>query len=67
MKSIVSAGEKRMQNNSLWHNFITSKRGATAIEYALIAGGISIAIVISGAILGGNVTALFVTVASAVN
>ena len=56
-----------MQNGFSLHNFIASERGATAIEYALIAGGVSIAIVISGAILGGNVAALFTTVASSVN
>lgn len=67
MKSIELAGDKRMQNGSLLSCFVACERGATAIEYALIAGGISIAIVISGAILGGNVAALFTTVASAVN
>ncbi len=39
--------------------FIRSKRGATAIEYALIACGISIAIVGSVTTLGQNVMTVF--------
>jgi pilus assembly protein Flp/PilA len=66
-KNFGLAGGKRMSKFSLLQNFIASQSGATAIEYALIAGGISIAIVISGSILGGNVAAMFNTVQSAVN
>ncbi len=56
-----------MSKCSLLRSFIASQSGATAIEYALIAGGISIAIVISGSILGGNVATMFNTVQSVMN
>ena len=39
--------------------FIRCDEGATAIEYALIAGGISIAIVGSVSTLGGHVMTVF--------
>ncbi len=41
------------------------ERAATAIEYALIASGISIAIAATVVILGGNVQGLFASVATA--
>ncbi len=41
-----------------------STRGATAIEYGLIAGGISIAIIAVVVTLGTNLTALFTNVAA---
>jgi len=56
-----------MWKHSLVQSFAASQQGATAIEYALIAGGISIAIVVSGSVLGGNVAALFDTVRNAMN
>ncbi len=67
MKSIELAGEKRMRNDSLLYNFIASERGATAIEYALIAGGISVVIVGAIAAIGVDVVGLFTTVQSAFN
>ena len=67
MKSIELAGEKRMRNFSLLHGFIASERGATAIEYALIAGGISVVIVGAIAAIGVDVVGLFTTVQSAFN
>lgn len=42
--------------------FYANSRGATAIEYALIAGGISIAIVVAVNTLGVNLTGLFSSV-----
>ncbi len=56
-----------MQNFSLLHGFIASERGATAIEYALIAGGISVVIVGAVIAIGVDVTGLFTTVQSAFN
>ena len=50
---------------SLLHSFIASRRGATAIEYALIAGGISVVIVGAVAAIGVDVVGLFTTVQSA--
>jgi pilus assembly protein Flp/PilA len=49
----------------LLRRLLRNRRGATAIEYALIAGGI--AGVLAGAIatLGGSVTALWATVQAA--
>jgi len=66
-RNLGLAGGKRMSKCSLLRSFIASQSGATAIEYALIAGGISIAIVISGSILGGNVATMFNTVQSVMN
>lgn len=39
-------------------------RGATAIEYALIAAGIALAIVVATSTVGNNVSALFNEVSS---
>lgn len=65
--SIELAGETRMQNGSLLRNFIASERGATAIEYALIAGGISVVIVGAVGALGLDISALFVSVQAGFN
>ena len=45
--------------------FIADQAGATAIEYALIASGISIAIAGTVAVLGGNVKSFYSSVAAA--
>ena len=47
------------------HHFVNDDRGATAIEYALIASGVSIAIagVVGG--LGSNVKNMFSSVSTA--
>jgi pilus assembly protein Flp/PilA len=45
--------------------FLTDESGTTAIEYALIAAGISIVIIAAVQSLGVNVTALFTKVADA--
>jgi pilus assembly protein Flp/PilA len=47
--------------------FLRDARGATAIEYALIASGVSIVIVATITGLGTNVKGLFTTVATALN
>jgi pilus assembly protein Flp/PilA len=45
--------------------FLREERAATAIEYALIASGISIVIAGTVAAIGGNVQGLFSSVATA--
>ncbi len=45
--------------------FVGDDRGATAIEYALIASGISIVIVGTVATLGSNVTGFYSAIATA--
>ena len=44
--------------------FLRDEGGATAIEYALIAGLISVAIVLGAAALGGEVRRIFDMIAS---
>lgn len=51
--------EWRDRFNGQARHFLADERGATAIEYALIAGGISIAIVTVVTDLGATVGALF--------
>ncbi len=65
MKSIELAGDKTMHNGSLLHGFTACERGATAIEYALIAGGISVVIVGAVTAIGVDVVGLFTSVQSA--
>jgi len=67
MKSIELAGEKRMRNGSLLRGFVACERGATAIEYALIAGGISVVIVGAVTAIGVDVRGLFTSVQAAFN
>jgi pilus assembly protein Flp/PilA len=43
-------------------SFLTDDKGATAVEYALIAGGISIVILAAVLSLGTNVNTLFTSV-----
>ena len=50
---------------NILRNFLTNESGATAIEYAMIAAGISIAIVTVVGALGSQVNALFTTVSTA--
>ena len=45
--------------------FLADERGATAIEYALIASGVSIVIAASVVTLGSSVQGMFSSVASA--
>jgi pilus assembly protein Flp/PilA len=44
--------------------FVVDEKGATAIEYALIAGGISIAIVVAVQSLGSTLNATFTSVST---
>ena len=52
---------------STLRRFVRDKRGATAIEYAMIASGVSIAIVATIVGLGANVKSLYTTVAATLN
>ena len=45
--------------------FLRDERGATAIEYAIMASGIAVAIVATDASLGSSVSGLFTKVNSA--
>ena len=50
-----------------FQRFLRDARGATAIEYAIIASGVSIAIVATIVGLGANVKGLYTTVAATLN
>ncbi|MGH6670894.1 MAG: Flp family type IVb pilin [Xanthobacteraceae bacterium] len=50
--------------NLLW-NFLSNERGATAIEYGLIAAGISVAIIAVVQGLGSNLNTTFSSVSTA--
>ncbi len=43
--------------------FAADARGATAIEYGLIAAGIAVAIIVAVGLVGTKLTAMFTTVA----
>jgi pilus assembly protein Flp/PilA len=58
MRRSIFAGVRR---------FLRHRRGATAIEYALIAGGIAAVLVGAIATLGGKVEALWTAVKAAFN
>lgn len=49
--------------NLLW-SFVSNERGATAIEYGLIAAGIAVAIIATVAGLGSNLNATFSSVST---
>ena len=51
--------------NLLW-NFLRNENAATAIEYGLIAAGISVAIIATVAALGTNLNTTFSSVSTAV-
>jgi pilus assembly protein Flp/PilA len=50
----------------LVQRFARDESGATAIEYGLIAAGISVAIIVTVQTLGTNLTATFTTVSNAI-
>jgi pilus assembly protein Flp/PilA len=50
---------------NMLRKFLTNESGATAIEYAMIAAGISIAIVTVVGGLGSKVNTMFTTVSTA--
>ncbi len=52
---------------NLLKNFLANERGATAIEYALLAAGVAGAIITIVFGLGTNLTATFSSVSSALN
>lgn len=49
---------------SLFARFLNDESGATAIEYGLIAGLISVAIIAAVTLVGGNLTTTFNSVAT---
>jgi pilus assembly protein Flp/PilA len=49
----------------IFKNFLNNESGATAIEYGLIAGLISVVIIVAVTLVGTNLTATFNAVASA--
>jgi pilus assembly protein Flp/PilA len=52
---------------SLIQRFLREETGATAIEYSLIAAGISIVIVASVSSIGTRLTSIFTSVSSQIN
>jgi pilus assembly protein Flp/PilA len=50
--------------NSLFTRFASDESGATAIEYGLIAAGISVAIITAVMTLGTQLNSIFTTVSS---
>jgi pilus assembly protein Flp/PilA len=50
---------------NMFRNFLTNESGATAIEYGLIAAGISVAIITVVAGLGSKLNATFTSVQTA--
>jgi pilus assembly protein Flp/PilA len=57
-------GESRM---AIFKSFLRDESGATAIEYGLIAAGISVAIVVVVQGLGTKLTNVFTNVSTAIN
>lgn len=51
-------------SNLVW-KFLGNEKGATAIEYGLIAAGISVAIIATVAALGSNLNTTFSSVSTA--
>jgi pilus assembly protein Flp/PilA len=51
----------------LFHRFLADESGATAIEYGLIAAGISLAIILAVNGLGTNLNTKFSSVNTAIN
>jgi pilus assembly protein Flp/PilA len=49
----------------LFVRFVKSESGATAIEYGLIAAGISLAIMVAVQTIGNNMAATFTTLSNA--
>lgn len=49
----------------LFKNFLRNESGATAIEYGLIAGLISVVIIVAVTLVGDNLTLTFNSVAAA--
>ena len=49
---------------NMFKRFLRNRRGATAIEYALIASLISMVIVGGASVIGGDLNAIFVAVSA---
>ena len=49
----------------LFKNFLRNESGATAIEYGLIAGLLSVVIIVAVTLVGTNLTGVFNSVANA--
>jgi len=46
----------------LFKKYAQEEHGATAIEYGMIVAGISVAIMVTIALIGGDIDAMFVTI-----
>ena len=55
---------KRSKVTDFVTTFLRSTSGATAIEYAMIAGGISMMVIGGVTLIGANVSGIFTSVAS---
>jgi len=65
MKTVRVLGEQRMISMlAAWKTFISDERGATSIEYALIAGAITLALVPTLPFLQANLTAKYSSLAA---
>jgi pilus assembly protein Flp/PilA len=53
-----------MKLRALFSSFLNNEQGATAIEYGLIAAGISVAIIATVTALGSNLNTTFSSVSS---
>jgi pilus assembly protein Flp/PilA len=72
LPSVVSAPVRRQRPNRLERamyrtllRFVKDDTGATAIEYGLIAAGISVAIIVAVETLGTNLNTTFTSVSTA--
>jgi pilus assembly protein Flp/PilA len=54
-----------MRSLKLIKRFAANEKGATAIEYGLIAGGIAVVIIVAVGLVGDSLVAMFNTIASA--
>ena len=59
LKPYIWAGEKLRA--------IEDESGATAVEYALIAGGIALAIIVAVGLIGDELSVLFNSISSQIN
>lgn len=63
--TLVAFADKAFSN--LFRYFWRDNRGATAVEYGLIAGGIALAIIAAVFVIGDDLSSLFNTSAEAVS
>jgi pilus assembly protein Flp/PilA len=64
--SVVDAGNptRRASMTGLIRHFLSDERGATAIEYGLIAAGISVVIIVAVNTIGTNLNSTFSSISS---